>query len=179
MDHQSKTTAGTYFSLLSLLRKVDRRARWPSLCEALPGPGPFIRIFPHLTVLAGASLVHPARRSPWAVFGGSGAEVRPEQLWRDAGGRADAEDHDCVQRCVAGSGAVQDAEREGGRGGPRRLLEVCSRVRSRAWGLFGDAVVSRPCGAVEEEAPLGPVIHRRPGGFNWRGGGPNGGKLPR
>ncbi|KAJ1211016.1 hypothetical protein NDU88_006378 [Pleurodeles waltl] len=154
----------------------DRWARWPSLCEALPGPGPFIRIFPHLTVLAGASLVNPARKSPWAAFGGSAAAQ---------GGRADAEARDCIRRCVAGSGAVQDAERAGGRGGPRRLLEVCGRVRSRARGLFGDAVVSQPCGALdrgdaaEEEAPLGPVIHRGPGGFNWQGGGPNGGKLPR
>ncbi|KAJ1084435.1 hypothetical protein NDU88_004583 [Pleurodeles waltl] len=98
----------------------DRRARWPSLREALPGPGPFIRIFSHLTVLAGASLVHPARRSPWTALGGSGAAVRPEQLRRDAdgtavghararkvqGGRADAEARDCSWRCVAGCGAA-------------------------------------------------------------------------
>ncbi|KAJ1164065.1 hypothetical protein NDU88_004512 [Pleurodeles waltl] len=94
------------------------------------------------------SLVHPARRSPWAAFGGSGAVVQPEQLWRDAGGpadgrartrkaqggRADAEARDCVRRCVAGSGAVQDAERAGGRGGQRRLLEGCGWVRSCAGG---------------------------------------------
>ncbi|KAJ1106234.1 hypothetical protein NDU88_003637 [Pleurodeles waltl] len=60
------------------------------------------------------------RRSPWAAFGGSGAAVRPEQLWRNAGGpadgrararkaqggRADAEARDCVRRCVAGSGGT-------------------------------------------------------------------------
>ncbi|KAJ1161808.1 hypothetical protein NDU88_002289 [Pleurodeles waltl] len=110
----------------------DRRARWPSLREALPGPWPFIRIFSHLTVLAGASLVHPVRRSPWTALGGSGAAVRPEELRRDAGGpavgracarkvqggRADAEARDCSQMCVPGSGAVQDAERAGRRGGP-------------------------------------------------------------
>ncbi|KAJ1118156.1 hypothetical protein NDU88_006351 [Pleurodeles waltl] len=108
----------------------DRQARWPSLREALPGPGPFIHIFSHLTVLAGASLVHPARRSPWTALGGSGAAVRLEQLRRDVGGpavgrarkvqggRADEEARDCSRRCVPGSGAVQDVERAGRRGGP-------------------------------------------------------------
>ncbi|KAJ1092741.1 hypothetical protein NDU88_005851 [Pleurodeles waltl] len=137
-------------------------------------------------------------RSPWTALGSSGAAVRPEQLRRDTGGpavgcararkvqggRADAEARDYGRRCVPGSGAVQDAERAGRRGGPWLLLEVCGRVRSCAWRLFGDVARSRPCGALDHggaaagEAPLGPVIHLGTGGFNGRGGGPNGDKLP-
>ncbi|KAJ1101186.1 hypothetical protein NDU88_006258 [Pleurodeles waltl] len=132
--------------------------------------------------------------SPRAAFGGSGAAVRAEQPWRNAGGpadgrackaqsgRADAEASYYIRRCVAESRAVQDAERADG--GLRLLLEVCGRVRSCAWGLFGNVVESRPCGALGRggaaagRVPLGPVIHLRPGGFNGRGGGPNGDKLP-
>ncbi|KAJ1166292.1 hypothetical protein NDU88_006700 [Pleurodeles waltl] len=88
----------------------------------------------------------------------SGAAVRPEQLRRDAGGpavghararkvqggRADAGARGYGRRCVPGSGAVQDAERAGRRGGPWLLLEVCGRVRSCTWGLFGDAASRGP-----------------------------------
>ncbi|KAJ1152139.1 hypothetical protein NDU88_004916 [Pleurodeles waltl] len=66
-------------------------------------------------------------------------------MWRDVGGpadrrtrarkaqggRADAGARDYVRRCVAGSGAVQDAERAGGRGGPAARSIAAARPRRR------------------------------------------------
>ncbi|KAJ1147834.1 hypothetical protein NDU88_000685 [Pleurodeles waltl] len=70
--------------------------------------------------------------------------VAPARAERRAGGRADVEARSSFWRCVAGRGAVQGAERAGGRGGPRPLPEVCDRVWNCAWGPLGDVVVSRP-----------------------------------
>ncbi|KAJ1090659.1 hypothetical protein NDU88_003788 [Pleurodeles waltl] len=53
-------------------------ARWQSLCEALPGPGPFLRFISPLDGAGGSGPCVFSEKNPWVVPGGPGARVRPE-----------------------------------------------------------------------------------------------------